>query len=170
MQECTELLQSTTFFDSEGQRTSFFEAVNHALQNILATLEAWADHDKLLKDVFERSEAKRSSETRASFVPNMNSWDQFLNPGAPGVQGVAADTHRNKSMRLIPPAGAAILAHWNEDIRALSTNTNPPVGCLRWWHATTQLIHSSPACRKLSTSVLKKVTAGRWPRYVSFLS
>lgn len=142
MQECTELLQSTTSFDSQDQRTSFFEAVNHALQTILATLEVWDDHDKLLKNVYERAEAQRSSETRSSFVPDLNSWDQFLNPGAPGVQSMATDTHGNKSMRLIPPAGAAILTRWNEDIYAVSTITNPPVSCLLWRLETTQLTFS----------------------------
>jgi hypothetical protein len=120
LQHCTVLETDPSAFENNEERETFFSSLRLALDDIATVLELWQESDEILADVLEKTIAKRSAETRPSYAANLRPWNQFLNHKAPGVPTLTAPTQSQKPVRLIPPAGLAILARWKADHQSLA--------------------------------------------------
>ena len=117
---CTVLETDPSAFPNNEERETFCRSLGLALDDIATVLGLWQESDELLADVLEKTITKRSAETRSSYAANLQPWNQFLNHNAPGVPALTAGTQTGEPVRLIPPAGLAILARWKQDHQSLS--------------------------------------------------
>jgi len=117
---CTVLETDPSAFANNEERDKFFSSLDLALDDIANVLKLWQESDEILADVLDKTITKRSAETRPSYAANLRPWNQFLNHNAPGVPALTAGTLAGEPVRLIPPAGLAILARWKADHQSLS--------------------------------------------------
>lgn len=124
VEECNKLRTMPRAFQDEQAGCKFFDAVRRGLGDIVDILKLYENHNEQCARVFEQAESRKAAETRPSFRPDLTPWEQFLNYGAPGLPLPTTAGHDQENLRVLPPAGTAILSNWRNRTQILRRNMN----------------------------------------------